>query len=146
MKKFLKEFGIFCFVILVIVLVINYCFGKRYYTHYELQYREAVGHSKKIDCIILGTSHGTHGIRPEVLDSLGLGFYNFAMNGSNPEFYWNWYTNVFAPSHPRPKYCIWATDWFLFDTVWLWRQFEQDSEYFPDSVFYAAVKNPAYNR
>ena len=146
MKKFLREFGLFCLIILALALVINYCFGKRYYTHYELQYKEILENSKKIDCIILGTSHGTHGIRPEVLDSLGLGFYNFAMNGSNPEFYWNWYTNVFAPNHPRPKYCIWATDWFLFDTVWLWRQFEQDSEYFPDSVFYAAVKNPAYNR
>ena len=146
MKKFLKDFGVFLVIVFLVAIVINYCFGKRYYNHYELQYKEIVEHTKKIDCIILGTSHGTHGIRPQVLDSLGPGFYNFAMNGSSPEFYWNWYTNVFAPNHPKPRYCIWATDWFLFDTVWLWRQYEQDSEYFPDSVFYGNLKSSAYNR
>ena len=133
-------------VVLLIAFIINYCFGRRYYNHYELQYKEIVEHKKKIDCIILGTSHGTHGIRPQVLDSLGIGFYNFAMNGSSPEFYNNWYTNIFVPNHPKPKYCIWATDWFLFDTVWLWRQYEQDSEYFPDSVFYGNLKSSAFNR
>lgn len=146
MKKFLNEFGIFFLIIALLAVVINYCFGKRYYNHYELQYKEIVEHKKKIDCIILGTSHGTHGIRPEILDSMGVGFYNFAMNGSSPEFYWNWYTNVFAPNRPKPKYCIWATDWFLFDTVWLWRQYEQDSEYFPDSVFYANLRSSDYKR
>ena len=145
MKKFLKEFAIFFLILILIAIIINYCFGHRYYNHYELQYKEIVEQKKKIDCIILGTSHGTHGIRPEVLDSLRIGFYNFAMNGSSPEFYWNWYTNVFAPNHPAPKYCLWATDWFLFDTTWLWRQYEQDSEYFPDSLFYANLKSSEYN-
>lgn len=146
MKKFLREFGIFFLILLGLALVINYRFGKSYYSHFELQYNEITGHKKNIDCIILGTSHGTHGIRPEILDSLGIGFYNFAMNGGNPEFFWHWYTNIFAPYHPKPKYCIWATDWFLFDTAWVWRHYEQDSEYFPDSVFYANLKNKEYDR
>ena len=145
MKKFLNDFGIFFLIVLLLAVVINYCFGKRYYNHYELQYNEIIKHTKKIDGIILGTSHGTHSVRPQVLDSLGIGFYNFSMNGGNPKFYWNWYNNIFAPHHAKPKYCIWATDWFLFDTVWVWRQYEQDSEYFPDSVFYANLKDPEFN-
>jgi len=145
MKKFLKELVLIFAVILLLAITINYRFGKNYYNHYELQYRELVAPKKKIDGIILGTSHATHGIRPEVLDSLGLGFYNFSMNGGNPEFYWNWYTNIFSPCHPKPAYCIWATDWFLFDTVWVWRKYEQDSEYFPDSIFYANMKSGVYN-
>ncbi len=145
MKKFLKEFGIFFLIILLLGVIINYSLGKNYYNHFELQYKEIVDPKKKIDGIILGTSHGTHGIRPQVLDSIGIGFYNFAMNGGNPEFYWNWYTNVFAPNHPKPGYCVWATDWFLFDTVWVWRKYEQDSEYFPDSLFYANLKSTDYN-
>ncbi|MCB0410733.1 MAG: hypothetical protein KDD29_10975, partial [Flavobacteriales bacterium] len=112
MNKFLREFGIFFLTILIIVILINYRLGKNYYNHYELQYQEIVQQKKKTDFIILGTSHATHGVRPDVLDSLGYGFYNFAMNGSSPEFYWNWYVNIFAPYHPKPKYCIWATDWF----------------------------------
>ena len=145
MKKFLKELAIILSVVLLLMIVINYRFGKNYYNHFELQYNEIVEPKKKIEGIILGTSHGTHGIRPEMLDSLGFGFYNFSMNGGNPEFYWNWYTNIFAPLHPRPAYCIWATDWFLFDTLWVWRQYEQDSEYFPDSIFYANVRSGDYN-
>ena len=145
MRKFLKELGVFFLIILLLGVVVNYSFGKNYYNHFELQYKEIVDPKKKIDGIILGTSHGTHGIRPQVLDSIGIGFYNFAMNGGNPEFYWNWYTNIFAPNHPKPAYCVWATDWFLFDTVWVWRQYEQDSEYFPDSVFYANLKSGDYN-
>jgi len=146
MKKFLAELGGLFLIILLLAAIINYDFGKNYYNHYELQYREIAEQKKAIDGIILGTSHGTHGIRPEVLDSLGIRFYNFSMDGGNPKFYWNWYTNIFAPNHPRPAYCIWATDWFLFDTVWLWRQYEQDSEYFPDSVFYANLKSAEYDR
>src|SRR6202008_673352 len=68
-----------------------------------------------------------------------------SINGGNPEFYWHWYKNIFATSHPRPKYCVWSVDWFLFDTIWVWRQYEQDSEYFPDSVFYANLKDPEYD-
>lgn len=146
MNKFLKEFGVFLLVMLAIALVINYRFGKSYYSHFELQYKETVTPQKRIDGIILGTSHGAHGLRPEVLDSTGKSFYNFAMNGGNPEFFWNWYTNIFRPYHPRPLYCIWATDWFLFDTAWVWRHYEQDSEYFPDSVFYANVRSKSYDR
>src|SRR6185295_4731084 len=77
MKKFLRELVIIFAVILLLAIIINYRFGKNYYNHYELQYKELVTPKKKIDGIILGTSHGTHGIRPEVLDSLGIGFYNF---------------------------------------------------------------------
>lgn len=146
MKKFLREVGIFFLLLLTLALIINYRFGKSYYSHFELQYKEVIEHKKNIGGIILGTSHGAHGIRPQVLDSTGIGFYNFAMNGGNPEFFWNWYTNVFAPYHSKPQYCIWATDWFLFDTAWVWRRYEQDSEYFPDSVFYANVQNKEYDR
>lgn len=146
MRKFLKEILIFTTILLTLALIINYRLGHNYYNHYELQYHEITANKKKIDCIIIGTSHATHGIQPALLDSLGIGFYNFAMNGSSPEFYENWYTNVFKPSGLKPKYCIWATDWFLFDTTWLWRKYEQDSEYFPDSIFYANLWRSEYDK
>jgi len=47
MKKFLKELAMIFAVILLLVIVINYSFGKNYYNHYELQYKEIVYPKKK---------------------------------------------------------------------------------------------------
>lgn len=81
------------------------------------------------DIIILGTSHATHGINPKYLEenNTGYKFFNFALNGSNPTYYYEWYTKLFNESgYPKPKMVIMCVDWFMFDDSWLWRRLSND--------------------
>lgn len=100
------------------------------YPHYKLQYSETTNITSSYNGIIIGTSHATHSIRPSYLDSTGISFYNLSLNGSNPEFYLNWYSEIFEKYHPKIKYCIISVDnYFIANKGY--RELEQDSEYFP---------------
>ncbi|MBF0449796.1 MAG: hypothetical protein HQK75_03765 [Candidatus Magnetomorum sp.] len=85
--------------------------------------------------IIMGTSHATHGVRPSYINLPEMIGYNFALNGSNPEFYYKWYTQLFKKTYVKPEFIIFCIEWFLFDEKKLWRRYEQDSEYFPFHIF-----------
>lgn len=81
------------------------------------------------DIIIIGTSHATHGINPKYLEEENpeYKFFNFALNGSNPTYYYEWYTKLFKESgYPVPKTIIYSVDWFMFDDSWLWRRLSND--------------------
>lgn len=91
---------------------------------YEL-YQQVVS----ADIIILGTSHATHGINPKYLEEKNTGykFFNFALNGSNPTYYYEWYTKLFKESgYPKPSMIIMSVDWFMYDDLWLWRRLSND--------------------
>ena len=103
--------------------------------YYRFQYEEILHHTVNADNVIIGTSHATHGIQPEILNKTGKKFFNFALNGANPKFYLLWYKNIFRPYYKKPKYVIIAVEWFFFDKKWLSRMYEQDSEYFPQRAF-----------
>lgn len=93
------------------------------------QFYELYTKTVSADIIILGTSHATHGINPKYLEEKNTDykFFNFALNGSNPTYYYNWYTKLFAESeYPTPKMIIMSVDWFMFDDGWLWRRLSND--------------------
>lgn len=104
--------------------------------HYRQQYAQFEEDTLDAEAIIIGTSHATHAIRPSLLDKSHKKFYNFSLNGASPEFFYNWYHELYKSRFGRPDYCIIAIDWFMFDEEWLHRKFEQDSEYFPRDVFW----------
>jgi hypothetical protein len=93
------------------------------------QFYELYQQDVSADVIILGTSHATHGINPKYLEEKNTGykFFNFALNGSNPTYYYEWYTKLFKESgYPKPKMIIMGVDWFMFDDGWLWRRLSND--------------------
>ena len=104
------------------------------YPHYKLQYEELANKNSSYKGIIIGTSHATHAIQPSVLDKTGIQFYNFSLNGSNPEFYLNWYKELFNKHHSEVKYCIISVDNYFFKGD-AWRMFEQDVAFFPKTTF-----------
>lgn len=138
MKTFLKNTLFFIGILIIVTLAINlfqtfYNAEPRFYKNKFSVLEEK--NNATISGIIIGTSHATHSIRPKQLDTTGIKFYNFALNGANPKYFYHWYTKIFKASNLKPKHCIFNIDFFMFDPAWLWRDFEQDAEYFPDSLF-----------
>jgi len=137
MKKLLLNILVFAILAIVIFALMNSRLKHTVHPndYYFLKYREISNLATNADNIIIGTSHAVHGIQPEILDKMGISFYNFAYNGANTEFYLLWYENIFRPYYKKPKYIIISIDMDYFNDKWLWRNYEQDSEYFPENVF-----------
>jgi hypothetical protein len=141
MKPFIFKIGFFTLIILLFFTALNIFQGQFNNSpeQFKLKYEEIKYNKQKANGIIIGTSHAAHSIRPSLLDSTGINFYNFALNGSNPIFYSHWFNEIFLKEYPKPRYCIFAVDWFMFDEKWLWRTFEQDAEYFPFRIFISCL-------
>lgn len=135
MKKFLNKTGVFAVIIVFIFTILN-VFQWVYNDdppHYRLQYQEVAKNNDVYNGVIIGTSQATHGIRPSMIDSKDIQFYNFSLNGSSPEFYLKWYTHFFTENYSKVDYWIISVDnYFLSGDGW--RKFEQDSEYFPNKT------------
>jgi hypothetical protein len=145
MKPFLLRVFVFSLLTGVILLAINF-FLTQYNNepeHYAKHYEELVQKRVNANTIIIGSSHAVHAIRPTYLNTEKDTFYNFALNGGSPKFYFKWFKHCFINHYRKPKYCIYAVDWFLFNEHWLWRQLEQDSEFFSREVFYQMWLNAA---
>ncbi len=142
MKAFLKHLLGFLLLFIVLCAIIEFQLSKNINNNHELQYAEVLHNTKHANAIIFGASHSTDGIRPAVLDSLGLRFYNFSFTGSNPKFNYYWYTNIFCNYYQEPLYCIYAIDWKMFDAKRKRRKYEQDAEFFPLWIFTKALFNP----
>lgn len=132
MKKFLSRTSLFTLILTFCVILLN-VFHKNYNDdppHYLLQYQESCNVSSSYNGVILGTSQATHGIRPSLIDSEGVKYFNLAFNGSSPEFYVDWYNHIFSKHHPKIDHWIISIDnYFLSGKGW--RKLEQDSEYIP---------------
>jgi len=138
MIKFLKNIVLFSLILFFCTSLIN-LFQKKYNPdpeHFRQQYAEITNKENFHEGIIIGASHATHSIRPSILDKSGIKFHNFALNGANPEFYYHWYNRTVSKSKVKPTHCIFAINYFMFDSSWLWRRIEQDSEYLTFSVFW----------
>ena len=143
MKYFIKNFFLFGLVIILIFTSINF-FQNSFNTdpiHYRKQYESIVKKSNDYSGIIIGTSHATHSLRPSILDASGIKYYNYSLNGSNPEYYYKWYKNFIHNNEIKPKHCLYVVDFFMFDEEWLIRKFEQDVEYFPFKIFLNELLN-----
>lgn len=141
MTKFLKNCIYILSQLIIIIFGINTL--QTYFNsepeHYKKQFNAVNYYKNSFDGIILGTSHATHSIRPSYLDESGIRFYNFALNGASPEYYFYWYNDIYLNSRSKPKICLFAIDFFMFDCNWLWRKFEQDAEYFTFNQFTEAL-------
>lgn len=114
--------------------------------HYKKQYQKITSSKNDYDGIVIGTSHATHSIRPSILDKSGIRFYNFSLNGAKPEYYLKWYYKFVYHKKNKPKICLYAVDFFMFDNSWLWRNIEQDAEYFPKQLFYKELTKGNLNK
>lgn len=98
--------------------------------HYYGQYYEMFNNVYNADTIFIGTSHAAHGINPSYFEEeySDRSFFNFALNGSVPSFYVDWY-EIFKneAGYPIPDTVVWCVDWFMCDTGWLWRRITFDS-------------------
>jgi len=142
MKKFIRQLSLFFAIIFTILLSIN-TFQSHYNNeppHYKLQYAETANSQSQFNGVIIGTSQATHGIRPTQLDTLNNKYYNLALNGSTPDFYIKWINNIFKISHPKVNYWIISTDLHFLSGIG-WRDFEQDSEFFPFKNFWEMLLN-----
>lgn len=147
MKKFLGRLLLFSFCLSLLLLGLHF-FQKKYNRdppHYALHYQELYQAQTKSNAIIIGASHAVHGIRPALLNSESLQFYNFALNGAGPKFYEQWYKKIFSKEYPKPAVCLYAVDWFMFNEAWLWRSFEVDSEYFSWTLFQECLFDQSFN-
>jgi len=104
------------------------------YDYYKLTYDELFRPMVNADIVILGASHGTHGINPKAFESYNHNVFNFCLNGANPIFTDKWY-ELFIRYYNRPSVIIYEVNWFMFDSAWMNRKFEQDSKYFPVDEF-----------
>jgi hypothetical protein len=149
MRHFIKKSLMYTLLVIFVFTILNWF--QSFYNiepeHYKKQYESIVNNTYDYDGVIFGTSHATHSIRPKVLDESGVKFYNYSLNGSNPEFYFKWYNSFIHNTKKKPKYCIYAVDFFMFDRYWVGRRFEQDAEFFPANVFFNELLNNAdFNR
>lgn len=137
MKKFVFNiilFSLICIATLFVVevLLVNKSLPIDYY---RKKYNEIYNKSVKYDLIIIGASHGVHGINPKKLESLGVNAYNFCLNGANPSFTLKWLNNVYLRNNKMPNIIIYEVNWFMFDEHLLWRRIEQDSIYLSPNDF-----------
>lgn len=102
---------------------------------YKWQYEELFNPTVKADVVIIGTSKSVRGINPKLIEENNISVYNFALNGSNPEFIYKWYNKFFKKYYPKPKLVIFEINWLMFNENWMWRDIEQDSRYFPTSDY-----------
>jgi len=101
--------------------------------HYYGQFYEMFENVYNADTLFIGTSHASHGVNPLYVEEsvTDRSFFNFALNGSNPAYYLDWY-NVFKEAgYPTPDTIIFCVDWFMCDDGWLWRRISFDDN--PDN-------------
>lgn len=137
MKKFIITSLAFFIVMIIPFSIIN-LFQSHYNTtpeFYKFQYDAVQKRSNYFEGIIIGSSRSVCAIRPSILDSSGITFYNYSLPAANPKFYYQWYNNVYRNNHPAPYYCIIGFNWYLFDSHILSRRFEQDAEFFSHFLF-----------
>lgn len=141
MKQFLINTFLFTLILICVLFILNQ-FQSKFNTnpyHYSKGYEEIYSNAINANAIILGTSHAVHSIKPSILQT-GDKWFNFSLNGAGPSYYLNWYNYVFKNNYNTPKVCIYSIDWFMFDKSWLWRKFEQDSEYLSVKDFIQLLK------
>ena len=137
----MKSFWIRVIIFITILFIILFCFNEKLKTiiykedYYKIQYDEIKYPKTNTNSIIIGTSKSLHGIQPSIINNNNLHFYNFSLNGSTANFYFNWYQNIFKPHYKKPRVILIGVDLIFLDSAQYWRQYEQDALYFPKTVF-----------
>lgn len=151
MKKFILNVCLFCLCFFTVFGVLELFFKNITPSddRYEWQYNEIFNPIVKADIAIMGTSKSMRGINPKLLEEENTSVYNFGLNGSNPEFLFNWYTNYFKKYYPKPRLILLEVSWLMFNENYMWRRIEQDSRYIPiqeflSQLFYSKDKSTLF--
>ena len=96
--------------------------------HYYGQFYEMFENVHNADTIFIGTSHASHGVNPLYVEEsvTDRSLFNFALNGSNPQYYVDWYKVFKEAGYPTPDTIVFCVDWFMCDDGWLWRRLSFD--------------------
>jgi hypothetical protein len=135
----LKKKGLFLFILIVILFLINLWLGQEFNPHYPLQYNEVFHPRVRANVVIMGASHSAHGIHPKYLETDQIKVFNFSMDGAPPSFNVDWYRKIFRPHYPRPICVIYGVHWVMFDNHILQRRLEQDSHYFTRAFLFGEL-------
>lgn len=101
----------------------------RHCYHYYGQFYEMFDNMYNADTIFIGTSHAAHGINPQYMEEVmpEKSWFNFALNGSNPKYYLDWWKVFIESGYPIPETIVYCVDWFMCDDGWLWRRIDFDT-------------------
>ena len=101
----------------------------RHCYHYYGQFYEMYTNMYNADTIFIGTSHAVNGVNPLYFEQLmpERSWYNFSLNGANPEYYLDWWEIFLESGYPMPETIIFCVDWFMCDDEWLWRRIDFDT-------------------
>lgn len=101
----------------------------RFCYHYYGQFYEMFENQYNADTIFIGTSHAAHGVNPKYIEAENpdRSFFNFALNGSNPQYYLDWWQVFLESGYPIPETIVYCVDWFMCDDGWLWRRIDFDT-------------------
>lgn len=101
----------------------------RHCYHYYGQFYEMFDNMYNADTIFIGTSHAAHGINPLYMEEEmpEKSWFTFALNGSNPEYYLDWWEVFLESGYPIPETIVYCVDWFMCDEGWLWRRIDFDT-------------------
>ena len=101
----------------------------RFCYHYYGQFYEMFENQYNADTIFIGTSHAAHGVNPKYIEAEipDRSFFNFALNGSNPQYYLDWWQVFLESGYPIPETIVYCVDWFMCDDGWLWRRIDFDT-------------------
>lgn len=97
--------------------------------HYYGQFYEMFENQYNADTLFIGTSHTAHGVNPKYIEAENpdRSFFNFALNGSNPQYYLDWWEIFLESGYPIPETIVYCVDWFMCDDGWLWRRIDFDT-------------------
>jgi hypothetical protein len=109
---------------------------------YKYRYDELFQNKTKSDILVIGDSHGAHGIIPAIAQSDGHKMYNFCFNGASPSFNSDLY-DIISNKYPKPKLIIYEVSHFMFDGKVLWRRINHDYKYIPTT--YSSLASMPYN-
>ncbi|MBR5313351.1 MAG: hypothetical protein IKU40_10785 [Clostridia bacterium] len=101
----------------------------RHCYHYYGQFYEMFENMYNADTIFIGTSHTAHGVNPLYMEEVmpEKSWFNFALNGSNPQYYLDWWKVFLESGYPIPETIVYCVDWFMCDDGWLWRRIDFDT-------------------
>lgn len=101
----------------------------RHCYHYYGQFYEMFDNMYSADTIFIGTSHAAHGVNPLYFEEEmpEKSWFNFALNGSNPSYYLDWWEVFLESGYPIPETIVYCVDWFMCDDGWLWRRIDFDT-------------------
>ena len=101
----------------------------RFCYHYYGQFYEMFENQYNADTLFIGTSHAAHGVNPKYIEAENpdRSFFNFALNGSNPQYYLDWWQVFLESGYPIPETIVYCVDWFMCDDGWLWRRIDFDT-------------------